>query len=347
VWRTLVIVSLLGCLARSDLSTAEEVDGGVPQSEWGTERVLGGHIFAYPTFADTVFLASTLSFQVLATFNATRATAFDSSGTVSVQQISPLLNLGLTLHVADPVSISLGLTGGLSAGISADALVLKGEALSYALTPGIIVRLLRDEKSATQIAVRAGGLFASGTVVNFRGFAEILQGNSGITLGDIIASSLGEILLTPFDSYGGNIGGGLAHAFNRWLALQTSLSLRLVGVNSNPYNIAARQRQGDTQTVLTPSVAAALGFDGNSFKVPLSIMFEYRLGLSWSFDSSTTTTWANGFDLGLFYSGRTDFQAGVIFVAFIGAPPLGVLGPPSTGETQHGFGSVLTMRYVW
>lgn len=357
-WRqAMAIALLLAGLARSSLAVADETDGGVQTEEtdggvqtehWGSERVLGGHLFEYPTLTESAFLASTLNFQVLMAYNASRATAADNSGTVSVEQIAPLLNIDLTLHVADPVAIFFGVTGAVASGISTKSLVLKGESLSYTLSGGVILQLLRDERTATQIALRASGLFASGTSINFGSLVDILQGNSGITIDDIVNGSAGDVLLTPFNTYQGSLSGALAHAFARWLSLQTSLVFRLTGIDSSPYVVSAQQRQSESQIVFTPAAAFALTFDASQFHVPLALVAEYRLGISWNyFNSSTTTSWGNGFDLGLFYSGRTDLQIGAVFLAFVGVPPVGVLGPGSPGNTQSGFGSILSMRYIW
>ena len=346
--RTFVIVSVLSCLARSGLARAEEIDAGVACEQWGQERVLGGHVFQYPVLADSAFLASTLALEVLMSFNTTRTVPADNVGTVSVQQVAPLLNIDTTVHVADPVSVYLTVTGGAATGISTSSLVLKGTSLSYALSGGAIVRLIRDEEGATQIALRAGGFYASGTVVNLRSLVEVLQGNSGITIGDIVNGSVGEVLLTPFNSYGAAVSGALAHAFSRWLSLQSSLALRLTSIEANPYNIAAQARQSHSQLILTPAAAFAVTFDASSFHVPVALMLEYRLGLSFNnADSATTTSWGNSFDLGVYYSGRPDLQAGIAFVALFGVPPLGVLGPGSPGATQNGYGSIISLRYVW
>jgi hypothetical protein len=353
--RAMAIGVLLAGLVRPDFALADEadagaqeVDAGVQTEHWGSERVLGGHTFQYPSLTQSAFLSSTLNFQVLMAFNSSRATSIDSGGTVDVQQIAPVLNLDLTLHVADPVSVFFGTTGAVSSGVSTKSLVLKGETLSYTLTGGVIVRLLRDERTATQIALRAGGLFASGTSINLQGLVDILQGNSGITIDDIVNGSVGDVLLTPFNTYEGNFSGALAHAFSHWLSLQTSLVLKFTAIDSSPYVVMAQERQSESQFIFTPAAAFALTFDANDFHVPLALQLEYRLGISWSTaDSTTTSSFGNAFDLGLFYSGRTDLQVGAVFLAFIGVPPIGVFGPGSPGQTHDGFGSVLSMRYVW
>jgi hypothetical protein len=336
---------------------AQEVDAGTPAAPaepWGSERVLGGHIFQYGTLTDSAFLSSTLNFQVLTTYNSTRNVPVTGVDTTSVQQIAPILNMQLTVHVADPVSVFFNLTGGFASGISTPSLVLKGEAISYALRGGAIVRLLRDESSATQVAVLGGFRYAGGTAINLRGLIDLLQGNGQINIGDIITGAYGGILLTPFNSYDASLAGAVAHAFARWLGLQAALGLDFDVITSNPFDVTTLERMGTTQFNTTPVAAVALGFDGNSFHVPIALQLEYRLAIAFSNAQATssapsqkTTAFGNAFDLGLFYAGRTDLQAGVVFAAFIGVPPIGVLGPGNPGDTHNGFGALLTMRYVW
>jgi hypothetical protein len=339
----------------SAIATAEELDGGVPAEPWGSERVLGGHLFQYPTLTQSAFLASTLNFQVLFTYNATKVTPLGNATTTSVQQAAPLVNTELTLHVADPVSIFFNLTGAFASGVTASSLVLKGESLSYALRGGAIVRLLRDAHSATQVALVGSFRYAGGSSANLRGLVRILQGNSNITPADVTTGAYSGILFTPFNSYDGTASGAVAHAFAPWLSLQAALGLTVNLVTSDPFDVVTLMREAQSQVNTTPTGAVALTFDANSFHVPLALQAEYRLGISWvstkattlNPSATTTNSFSNAFDLGFFYSGRSDLQAGIVAVAFVGAPPVGALGPGNPGDTQNGFGAILTMRYVW
>ncbi len=353
--RLQILVAALGAICTSAGAAAEELDAGVePEPAWGSERVLGGHLFEYPTLTESAFLSSSLNFQTLITYNTTRTVPVGGVDITSVQQASPLLNIQLTLHVADPVSVFFDLTGGFASGITAASLVLKGESISDALRGGAIVRLLRDERTANQVAVLGSFRYTSGTAINLQGLVDILQGNSGIMIGDIISGAYGGILVTPFSSYNGQVSAAWAHAFARWLSLQTSLGLAVAVITSDPFDVTTLSRLGESQVNTTPTAAVALTFDANSFHVPVALQLEYKLGITWVSADATTTapststsSFNNAFDLGIFYSGRPDLQAGMVFAAFLGSPPLGAFGPGNPHDVQNAFGTALTMRYVW
>jgi hypothetical protein len=334
---------------------AQEVDAGVQPQVWGGERILGGHLFQYPTLTASPFLSTTLNFEIVSGFNNTKTTSTEAGVDITtVQQASPLVLVDLTVHVADPVSVFLDLTGAFASGITAASLVLKGETLSYAIRTGAIVRLLRDEPSATQLSLLGGFRYVSGTSINLKGLVDLLNGNGNIKISDIINGAYGGILITPFNSYDGQLDVAVAHAFERWLGMQASLGIVVDYITSNPLDVVSLNRYTQSQVNTIPSAAVALTFSGNEIHVPVALQLEYRLGITWASaneslttPASTTTSFSNAFALGIFYAGRSDFQAGLVLVASIHQSPVALLGPGNPNNSQNSFAVIFPFRYVW
>jgi hypothetical protein len=309
------------------------------------------------------------------------------------------IDLGIRFH--ERVALQAGGYGLARLGTNVDSLLGSGGQFEYGGHVGLLAKLLRVDATGTQLAVRTSfgvqggqqvgmGSFASGLLRTVRGAINQVKNklaNSTVASNPELIENLDrvletvttlftqadDLLLTPYSAWRGQFAVTAAQALGRYVGVQASVGLDVTRTRANPLLFRGTQPTvpvAITETAYTPTLGLVCDVDGAPLGIPLDVVLEYhptfprtRTVTTVAGKGSQRTSWRAQHVIGggLYYSGRTDLQLGVLVHASFGQEPL--TGPgPSQGDAQHPddtevrsaesgkpseTGAQFVFRYVW
>lgn len=313
------------------------------KDESSSDRTLGNHVFIFPTEVTSSLVTTYVGLRLrLGSNSVTNLPTV--AGITSIEAVTFAEGLDLGIKVTDWLGIFV--TGGVSTlvGTNLRALTYAGATYELGGSGGAVLRLLRIDRTGTQLSFRAHGAYARGQVSTLFPIFD----RPVASLVDALQGDLGESIRTPTTRLSGTGAFAFTQGFGKFFGLQASAALGVGRVEIEPYDRVARVRTTQTDSELTYAFGAAPSFDFDAFSVPIAVMPEYVLSRqahtaevrgAGTFDTQHTLA------LGAYYSGRVNLQIGVIGKVVLGTN--GLTTAQGTSETPKTTFGELILRYVW
>lgn len=314
------------------------------------DRVLGGHVFQYPTLQRSAFVETSFGVRQGGAYYTVDPGGLSLLDGRKLELIGATEGADLTLRLADWLGLELGVAGSVVVGNNIRSLFLSGGSFSYAGDAGLVVRVLRLE--GTQLSLRAFGGYRAGRDIALLSLVGAVISRPGVTLEDVIGGRLGELLTMPVRSW--DVGGGVyaAQALGRLFSLQASVSVRNSWITERPFDPLLDVRVDQNDTALYFLGALAAGLDFAQFHVPVAILGEYLFADGKRSGDTGDDVWlmTHNLGLGLFYSGRQNLQLGLAGSVSINGERVRSFGP--NGELERSgeptlYTGQFIFRYFW
>lgn len=305
-------------------------------------RSVGDHSFIFPALVDSAFVATYVGIRL-------RVASFDMPnlptdfGNLHISALNVAEGLDVGFRIVDILGVWATFGARTFIATNAKSLVYEGATFDYGGNAGAILRLLRNEKSGTQLALRGSFGLSKGQVSSLAGLFPTTD--TSVEIANVVDS---QLLRTPIHET--NFGGSLAVAqsLSAMFGLQASVGLGWSSLTFEPYDVTTGARAEKHRRGLTYQGGVAVSCDFMAVRFPLALMAEYRLSRQTSNPGAVRTTELSsisGLYGGVYYSGRPNLQLGVGGGVDLGLAP---------GTTRFGnsdaprlISGQLILRYVW
>jgi hypothetical protein len=339
--------------------------------------VLGEHRFPVAVFVGTALITSYMGVRAGLEYHEVpgyaQVPALGTASTpqqVDLQTINVAETLDFAVRLHDYVALFGDAYGRARVGANISTLLGTGADYTYGGDLGALVKIVRV--GGFQLSVRGQlGLYAgqsAGVLGLFEDLNRIasdaiarVQMNPTLNLNDALNRlntsfrNATADLLTPFTgvNYGASLN--MAQGLGRYVGLQGSLGF---AIDSATYSttmfdtaINAPVETPSTLRGVRPQLELAIDLDLDPAKVPLGLLFEYRISpVTVTRTEPTGTVKESAVEqllaFGVYYSGRSDLQLGVTGYALLGQiPALGANAEPSGKPLD--LGAQFVFRYFW
>jgi hypothetical protein len=367
----------VGSAASADLPSSAAEAPLPEEPKWGRHRVLGGHRFPVAVFVPTALTASYMGVHAGLEYHEVPGYAqVPSLGTattpqqVDLQTINVAETLDFALRLHEYVALFGDAYGRARVGANISTLLGTGADYTYGGDAGVLLKIVRV--GGFQLSVRGLlGLYAgqsAGVLGLFEDLNRIASDaisrvqmnptlNLGAALNHLNASFRNATadLLTPFSgvNYGASLN--MAQALGRYVGLQGSVGFAIdtTTYSTTMFDVVTSTSVHTPSTLrgVRPQAALALDVDLDPAKLPLGLLFEYRIApvtvtRSEQDGSVQESAIEQLLAFGVYYSGRSDLQLGVTGYALLGQiPALGANAQPSGRPLD--LGAQLVFRYFW
>jgi hypothetical protein len=320
-------VAALGILFVAREGAALEPEGHEPS------RTLANHRFIKPVNDDGAFLTPSIGFrQGLTYIDAGTLMLGDAPSEVSF--VNAVESLDLNIRIVDWLGVRLG--ADLDARVAASDIAALTQVGRYSarFRIGPAFRLLRLEKTGTQVTFRAAGSLGFGASGDVRHVLAALEARENASedpdaqpeqgFEDLEESALkSSVSPISLGEWRGSVH--VAQTLTPFIGLQASYVLIREHAIHKTYHPATRTTSSSSTTSYIHQVAATIGIDGASAHFPLGIMAETLVTAGTAeFDPGPAvepdTTLLVG--IGLNYTGDARLQAGVFAGAEYGMAPI-------------------------
>ncbi|RYZ36583.1 MAG: hypothetical protein EOO71_31240 [Myxococcaceae bacterium] len=317
------------------------------------DRQLNGHTFQLPILQQSALVTTHVGLREgLARYDVPDV-PFGENGRRDVLLVGVQQTLDLGLRLTDWLALSGFARGTIVLGTDAPSLVAQGGTLDLVGQAGLVVRLLRNDTSGTQISLRASGGIDRGKDLTLLPFARAIVDDPLPTLEDVVTGEVAQYLLEPSSEKIANGGVYLAQALGQSFSLQASGAAEYAWQKRTPFNTLAGARLEQTTYAVRVTLAAALTADLHPrLGIPIAVMGEYLFltGRQTSVLFPDRTLNSSTLALGVYYSGRPHLQLGVGAVTTLKAEPRRGLGPrgmtQESGEPTLSYGQFI-LRYIF
>jgi hypothetical protein len=346
------------------------------EESWALSRRLGGHNFLEGSFVPSALLSSHLGVRAGVEYHEvpgfTQLPTLFGSGmqAVDLKTINVIEQIDFAFRLHDLLAIYGDAYGEARVGANISTLLGTGADYTYGGDLGLQVKLLR--LGGFQLSVRAQFGYFAGQAAGIRGLFQDLTNIAQGALKQIEANPVLDLntaltqlnnafiyatsdLLTPFNgiAYGASVN--MAQGLGSYVGLQLSLGYSGERTTRHPTMYDATGLGPVTteyvETSSRPTLSAALDLDLASAGLPIATMLEYRATPVTTSDSGQSTNFSvNSLEqliaIGLYYSGRTDLQLGVIGYTLLGQSPALAAGTMASGNPRD-LAAQLVFRYFW
>lgn len=340
------LICLLGALHVVDCPNAAHAQESAAKS-----RRVKGHVFLLPTLQDSAFVTTHVGVR-------------EGFATYDVPDV-PLGRFGtrdVTLNgIQQSFDLGLGLTDWLGVygfgratlvtGIDAPSLIVDGASVDFVGSLGAVVRLLRNEHTGTQVALRARADYSKGRDITVQPLVVALTETGAVVITDVSDGDLGELIFVPSSETSVHLSAHAAQFITDFLSAQAALTADRGWATREPFLLADGRRPDEDSDTFRLHLAAALELDFSKL-FPMSLLAEYRYtnGERTQDGRPDTDLGMHGVGLGVYYVGRPNLQLGVSAATTLSAEPRRGIGPQ--GETELSGDPSLTyveliLRYVW
>lgn len=363
--------------AQAKPATPEKPAAKNPEQEFGEHRVLGGHAFPLTAFVPTAFATSYVSVRGGIEFHnvpgfAKPIALFATGGQerVDLQTLSVTEAVDFEVRLVDFFAVFGSGYGRVRAGVNAPTLLGNGLDYRYGGDAGALLKVLRV--GPFQLALRGQlGYYAgqqAGILGLFQDLSTIVNGslarvqemptldlNATLAVINNAFVSASTELLTPLFGfrYGGSVNAALG--MSKYFGLQLALGAFGDSTTYQPrlYDPTLGTTIAHDQVSTTSQVLGAVAFDFNAapLEVPFDVLVEYSL--SYIHNSTTSPGFSETSSsaeqlvaLGVYYSGRPDFQLGVTGYTLLGQVPVVGAGNTLSGKPLD-IGAMLVFHYIW
>lgn len=347
--RALLLAAAVGS---SSTALAQEAAPEVTQEvkQDGSSRILGDHLFLYPTLMDTALITSYVgireAFAILDVPNFDAGALGEKDITLSGFQQT----IDLALQFGQMVGIAGYLRGTVLTGIDQASVIIDGASVNYELAGNVAVRLYRNDSDGTQLTVRGGIGYKETQEVTVLRFVEGLVAEP-TSIVDVLDRGIALHLLVPTSETGLRGGLQLAQAFSKLVSLQAVAGFEYAWFKRRPFEDEADARVDQDGNLWIARFGGALTLDFNAMKVPVAALGEYQLLVGDRTGSGALPQpGSSTFGLGVYYSGRPALQVGVGVHLTVDAEAQA--GEDTDGNISFSDRPTLTdfhliMRYTW
>jgi hypothetical protein len=349
----------------------------VPTEEsWALSRRLGDHNFLEGSFVPSALLSSHLGVRAGVEYHEvpgfTELPTLVGSGmqAVDLKTVNVIEQIDFAFRLHNLLAIYGDAYGEARVGANISTLLGTGADYTYGGDLGAQVKLLRV--GGFQLSVRAQFGYFAGQAAGIRGLFQDLTNIAQDALKQIEANPVLDLntaltqlnnafihatadLLTPFDgiAYGASLN--LAQGLGHYVGLQLSLGYSGQRTTRHPTMYVGNGQGAVTseyiETTSRPTLSGAVDLDLAAAGVPLAAMLEYRATPLTTSDSDqmshfSVNTLEQLIALGLYYSGRTDLQLGIVGYTLLGQSPALGAGTMASGNPRD-LAAQLVFRYFW
>lgn len=344
---------LLTLLLLPAAALAQEPDNELRPNPGG--RILKGHVLLYPVLAQSAVVSTHVGIREgVASFKADQVPLStlgprDTSVT-GLQQM-----LDLSIRFTPWLAAYIEAQGQALVGTNTITLLRRGSAFETSADGGLALRVLRNERSGSQLTVRGWGGLASGTDVTLLPLLASLRNAPGRTLESLIEGGGEDFLVVPTSEYSFGLGVYFAQAFSKAFSLQASSTARRTERTESPFDVVLNSNIEEDLRVFRWHNAVALTYDFAAHGAPVAVLGEYMFALGNRSGGVTSLLLSDDIQsstvaLGLYYSGRPNLQLGLTGAMLLNGEPLQGLTPegvPAESEKPTLSYTQLILRYIW
>lgn len=310
----------------------------------GRTRTLRRHVFIFPSLFDSSMIATYFGVRARVSLTSVPGVPTDF-GRFDVATTTVAESLDFGVRITDWLGLYGNAGGRALTGTNVKSLIYVGATYNYFGALGAQLRLLRSERTGTQLTVRAGALLGKGQVASVFPLFASLQSN--VTLEDVAQTPVGEAIRTPVRNVAGGGTLNFAQAISPMFGVQATAGLGVSSLALNPYDLSRGARVERASTELTMRAGAALSASFDTIGVPIAVMAEYVLLREYTsdFQQSLDLDTAHRFGLGVYYAGRRNLDIGVSGAGHFGMAP--IENRSGTSERPRAGSAELILRYVW
>ncbi|MFY2561958.1 hypothetical protein ACN469_30470 [Corallococcus terminator] len=316
-------------------------------------RQLKGHVFQFPMLQQSAFVTTHVGIR--------EGIARYDIPDVPVNDLEPLdvLLTGVqqTLDLSLSITDWLGVVGfgraTIITGTNADSLLASGGTVDLVGQLGAVLRLLRNDKSGTQLSLRGHFGYNKGREITLLPLINAIVDTPQVTVGGIIDGNLGQFLFVPNQEASAHGGLFVAQSFGRVFSLQGSASAEYAWQKRRPFDVVLGGRFEQETNALRVFFALAATLDIYPVTaIPIAIVGEYvfRTGFQEQVNRDDRTLSDNTVGLGIYYSGRANLQLGLGTVVTLDGEPRMGLGQAGraleSGDPTLSYGQLI-LRYIW
>jgi hypothetical protein len=341
-------------LLGSSVVRAQEVPPAQPVDErcppgWGQNRCLGGHYFLTPDFVDSALITTNVSVRVIGVHTHVPNLPFGLLGRLNLNQFQAAEGVELGVRVYDRVSVFGQLDSTLDTGTSIASIAIRGTDFLYGGGGGTTIKLAKIESSQTQISITANGLYHTGQLFNLLPTLDAITTAPVKSAEAVISGTAGALLSTPVNvvDFGGSVA--VAQPIGPLFGLQSSLGVQVQRTALHPFSVTALEDPEVVAHLTSPQLGVAIDFDARTLGVPVATMAQYQLSLDTPAGQNARPE--NVIAFGVYYSGRTDLQVGIIGNTNLNTQPVIGRATDNSSSIESGipviFGGRLSFRYTW
>jgi hypothetical protein len=301
------------------------------------QRVLRGHHFLLPRLVDSALVLTYFGSRLIAAELQVPALP-TRIGSFDILSASIGEAFDLSIAIAHVVAIQLRVLGTIDSGVNFNSIVLGGISLSGGGELDVPVRLLRDEKSGSQLSLRA---FAAAATESTGSLAALIEESVMTSIAQLLRGNLAHLLIRPTQSlaYGGALA--LAQTIVPQLSLQLSTRVYATTLKATQFSVASETEKTTTTTVVSLQTGGALTVDLARNHLPIAVLAEYLF----SADFNAFRNASNTIAAGLFYSGQSHLQLGVEASTGLGLSKVNI--GSGVSKSPRRYEGEFVMYYLW
>jgi hypothetical protein len=321
------------------------------------DRLLKGHRYLFPVLQDGIPFSTTH-------FGIRQGLALASYpgvplGPLGRQDLTAsglAQNFDAGVHITDWLALQATGAGQVITGVNVASIVLSGASFSASGEAGPLLRVLRSDRSGTQVALSVTGGAGTGRSVNVLPLVNALVSTQGQTLDSVLKGNIGKFVLVPTSkaTVAGTVSA--AQTLTPNFGILASVQGRYTNEVQSPFDAAKGTNVDVSSSNVEIKGALALTADGAPSGIPGAIMVEYLANASNVSTGSTTGPSDSSSDLGhfvaggLYYTGRANLQLGVAGAAQLGLRPISgtdAAGAPAKSDAPSVLFGQFILRYIW
>jgi hypothetical protein len=348
---------------------------GVPgraeaQEDHAASRTLGGTTFMLPALADSAFVLTEFGFrqginyQQIPNFPVSSLIRFDLAWVEFEERID------LAVRITPWLGVYAQGVASAALGPDTPSLLFEGGGLDFGGKGGVVLRLYRNERTRSQVAVRAYGGGDAGRKLDLPDFFEAFGVRAANdVVGPLQHASTTKQVASQLESEAFNLAetnysnivlyrtstvrtGGSVHYAQGLVApltVQLAANVEWSWNQQTPYNATSQAFETVSTSDTSVTVDAVLSMALNRWSVPLGISAEYggvttALSVGGAASGSATTQYAGG---GLWFTGRRGVEIGALALTERSLQPLNGFATASTSSKPTGYSVALIFRALW
>jgi hypothetical protein len=336
-------------LIASTASAQSEHDN---QEEAAKTRRVKGHVFLFPILQQNAFVTTHVGIREGFAVRKVPNLPVGRLGTRNVTLSGFQQSLDLGFRILEWVGVYGCARGVIITGVDADSLLVDGASFDFAMSGGGVFRLLKDDDTGTQLALRLRVGYSQGREIPIQPFVQALINSPVSELVDIFAGEIGSLIFVPTRETTFNGGLYLAQTIVPMLSVQLGASLEHADQTREPFDLMKRERIQVETSALRSELAAAVELTFMPLEVPVAVMAEFvqLLGKQTEMDELDHDLSTTSIGIGVYYVGRPNLQLGIGGVTTLYCEPrrgIGVAGnAQNSGAPTLAYGDLI-LRYIW
>lgn len=308
-------------------------------------RELADNIVLTPALFDSSEISRSIGLRTAATSDRVINVDFGQLRDLDLTQFVVAEVAEVSIALNDWLAIIASGFGRGAIATNVEGLVVRGASELYGGALGANVALFHPAHTPIRISARAAGGYAAGHVITPFPLLTRLVDSPAATVEDIITGESGELLVSPTHRWSARAGVNAAWAMTSSLAVQGTLGATY---EWQSYDIS--QREDVELDLFSPEAGIALSADGRPLGLPVALMAEYLF--TYAHRDLDDGDWQDDhlFALGLYYTGVSYMQAGLIGTLNLATGDLEteVAGRAlRASEERNDLGGALVLRAFW